>query len=503
MGALLLAGCGANASASRQGSPATSAEIGGDAATAGPAASAAPTTSTTAFEPTTTTGAPDLRAVPAPVCPGNLESGAKKGGTVGRSPSTTEYKPTTTTTAKATTTTAPPGSEPATTTTIADPRGAIDAFEHDPRVAGTNRSISVWIEGQGEAAAENPDSLLIPASNQKLITAIGAYTYLDMDEKLRTSVVATGPTHDGVLDGDLVLVGGGDPVVTRTGPHSIDFLAEVIARTGLKQVNGRILVDESRYDTVRTGPNWPADWLYSIGPMSALGVDHDMITKDRAYVDDPAKGNGEVLKFALASRGIGVSGGVEHGRAEQGVEVAGMDSPPIKNLLTTMLLYSDNFIAELMVKEIAFRQSHQPGSTAVGMAAINKALTSLCGVPITSNNVDGSGLSRDAKHSAREFRRLLQLAELQPWGDAFVSGLSIAGEDDAIGGRLNGPATAGRLRAKGGFLFVSRSLSGYLTTTDGRHVVFSIIVNGSLQKADNKVEGAMDDFLTNIASLPP
>jgi len=106
-----------------------------------------------------------------------------------------------------------------------------------------------------------------------------------------------------------VLVGGGDPVVTRAGPHSIDFLAEVVAKTGLKGVNGRILVDESRYDTVRTGPNWPADWLYSIGPMSALGVEHNMFTKDRAYVDDPAKGNGEVLKFALVSRGIAVSGG--------------------------------------------------------------------------------------------------------------------------------------------------------------------------------------------------
>jgi len=429
----------------------------------------------------------------------------RKGGAVGRAPSTTSPRPSTTTTTVAATTISGAGTsgpQQVTTTTIRDGRGAIEAFERDPRVAGTDRSIWVWMEGQGEAAAENPDSLLIPASNQKLITAIGAYRYLDMDERLHTSVVATGPVNEGVLEGDLVLVGGGDPVVTATGPHSIDFLAEVIARTGIEKVNGRVLVDESRYDKVRTGPNWPADWLYSIGPISALGVDHNMFTKDRGYVDDPAKGNGEVLKFALTARGITVSGGVEHGRAEEGEELAAIDSPPIKDLVTTMLMHSDNFIAELLVKEIAFRQTHQPGSTAAGMDAIDKAITTLCDVPMTSTNVDGSGLSRDARHSARELRRLLQVAELQPWGDAFVSGLSIAGEENAIGGRLSGPATAGRLRAKGGFLFVSRSLSGYLTTTEGRHVVFSVIVNGSLQNADNKVEGAIDDFLTNIATLP-
>lgn len=476
---------------------------------------------TTQFKPTTTTHPPELRSFQQADCPGAIDSGAKKGGAVGRAPSTTTPTATkrpsvsSTTAPASTTSTSTPGADdgsssasstdvsipPSSTTTIPTPRSAIEAFSKDPRLAGTTRSVSVWIEGTGEAAAEDADSMLIPASNQKVVTAIGALAYLDHGERLNTDLIATGPIEDGVLKGDLVLVGGGDPTVQASGPHSIDFLAQVVANSGLTRVDGRILVDESRYDSVRTGQNWPGDWLYSVGPLSALGVDHNMFTKERSFVDDPARGNAEILKFALGTRGIGVSGGVDVGRAEEGVLIAQLQSPPVKVLVATMLRDSDNFIAELLVKEIAFRQTRRSGSTAAGIAAIHELLGKLC-VPIAGVDVDGSGLSRDNRRSAREFRRLLQVAEIQPWGEAFVSGLSIAGEENALGGRLAGPATAGRVRAKGGFLFVSRALSGYLTTTDGRHVVFSVLVNGNLQRADRKVEDAIDELLTAVAASP-
>ena len=324
------------------------------------------------LRPTTTAPPADLRAPAAPACPGSVDDATFPLADVGRprrrpSPRLRPRRPPSP---------APP--EGVREHPRRQPRrpwrGAVDALRHDPRLAGTTVSASVWIEGPGaRCVGGTPTRLLIPASNEKLITAIGAFNLLDLDEHLHTDLVATGPIDDGVLHGDLVLIGGGDPVLTRTGPRLARRAGQRRpARPAITQVDGRLLVDESRYDTVRVGQNWPTDWLYSIGPMSALGVDHNMITKDRTYVADPAVGNGAVMKFALAAHGVAVDGGVEHGHADRVVRVAGVDSPPIRELLATMLMYSDNFIAELLIKEIGHRQTHQPGSTAAGLAAIQQ-----------------------------------------------------------------------------------------------------------------------------------
>ncbi len=504
---LIASSCGA--AAELNGNPGATREEIGNKETSATRTGVAPTT---AWRPTTTTTTPGLRSSD-PNCPGGLDSGSAKGPALGRSPSTT----TPTTTVLRSSTTAPPvrppssgrpsegastGAGSTTSTAVSDARGALDNFKGDPRLAGTKLSVSVWVEGVGEAASESPDALLVPASNQKLVTAMGALALLDPDEHLDTYLVATGPIVDGILSGDLILVGGGDPTLRASAaPNSLESLAQAAADRGLRQVQGRLVVDESRYDSVRVGPSWPGDWLWSVGPLSALGVDHNMLTKEASFVDDPARGNGEAMRFALAAKGVQVDGGVDVGRAGPGVEVARVESPPLKTLVATMLQYSDNFIAEMLLKEIAFRQTGQPGSTKTGAEAVHRLISTLC-VPVSSVDADGSGLSRDDRRSAREFRRLLQAAELQPWGELFVSGLSISGEDDALGGRLTGSVTAGRVRAKGGFLFVSRSLSGYMRTVSGSRVVFSVLVNGSLQQADHKVEDAIDDLLTSIASLP-
>lgn len=494
----VLAGCGANADVTGEGRPdPTQVAIGSD----GSIGDRREATTTTAFVPTTTGAPPEGRPLAEPVCPPSVDAGSFASPTLGRAPSTTVPKPSFTTTTPAPGTPLPPGATPAPSTTIARAQEAVDRLRGDPRLAGMTMSLSVWEQGLGEVAAVGADTSLIPASNQKLITAIGVLSYLDPQEKLSTDVIATGPIDGGVLRGDLVVVGGGDPVLQRAGQHSVDQIAQLLVDGGVKQVDGRILVDEGRYDTARTGPGWPTDWLESIGPMSAFAVDHNMFTKDRAYVNDPAKGNGEVLKYALAVRSVPVSGGVDHGRADQGVRLVRYESPTVEKLLGQMLITSDNFIAELFVKEIAFRQTKQPGTTAAGIAAIRAALAKLC-VPITSVDADGSGLSRDDRRSAREFRRLLQVAALQPWGETFVSALSISGEDGALGGRLAGPTTAGKVRAKGGMLSVSRTLSGYLTTAGGRQVVFSILLNGPLPASNRKVEDAAEEFLIALAGLP-
>ena len=93
-----------------------------------------------------------------------------------------------------------------------------------------------------------------------------------------------------------------------------------------------------------------------------------------------------------------------------------------------------------------------------------------------------------------------QAAALSPWGRTYVGHLPVAGDPGVLGGRLASAPTAGRVRAKGGTLAVTRSLSGYLTTVGGRSGVFSIIVNGpALSRA---VDSAIDDLVTDLVSMP-
>lgn len=377
-------------------------------------------------------------------------------------------------------------------------QAALEGLRTDPRIAGATLSVSVWIDGLGEVAIADPDTALVPASNQKLVTALGALRLLDPQERLRTDLVATGPIVDGVLQGDLVVVGGGDPTLARQGEHSLESFVTAVTAAGIHSITGRVLVDDSRYDDVRTAPGWPEDWARWVGSLSAFVADHNQYRKDAPFLADPALGHAALFQYALTAAGVTVSSEVAHGAALTGMRLASLESPTINELVTIMLLRSDNLFAELLIKEIGARAAGVPGSTAAGLAAVRSVLAQLCGVTITGVDADGSGLSRGNTRSARELRRLLLAAQLQPWGALFVSDLSVAGAPDRMGGRLIGPRTTNNVRAKGGSLTNVRSLSGYLTTASGRNVVFSVIVNGgSLGRA----EPAIDDFITDLASL--
>lgn len=477
--ALAVAACAGAPDTARDAAASATAATAAPSTAPGASAGPAPTTTTT-FLATTSTAAAPLRAVEPATCAFPI-SASQPGGP----------EPTT----SSTTTTAP--RPDGTTPPPADARAALARFISDPRVAGTTRSVSVWIDGLGEVATENPDRSMIVASNQKLITALGVLRLLDPNERFRTDLVATGPIEDGVLRGDLVVVAGGDPTLTRTGEHSVESLAKAVGDAGIRRIDGRLLIDDSRYDDKRSVDGWAEDWPRWVGPLSAFAADHNQYRKEAAFQRDPALGNGELLRFALTAGGTEVVGGVAHGDAASGLRLASIESPTITEIVTAMLFRSDNFIAEMLVKELGHRRSAGPGTTADGLAAIREVTSQLC-APIDGVDADGSGFSTADRHSARELRRLLLAAQLQPWGPSFTSTISLAGQLDSIGGRLDGPRTAGNVRAKGGSLSVAKTLSGYLTTASGRHVVFSILVNnGNLSKA----EDAIDDFVTNLASL--
>jgi D-alanyl-D-alanine carboxypeptidase/D-alanyl-D-alanine-endopeptidase (penicillin-binding protein 4) len=232
-----------------------------------------------------------------------------------------------------------------------------------------------------------------------------------------------------------------------------------------------------------------------VGSLSSVMVDENRYRADWAFIADPAASNGELFAGALATAGVRVAGEVRRGTAPQGAAVvARLRSAPVRDLVAEMLTESDNTIAEMLVKEIGYRTSGV-GSTAAGIRSMTSVVQSLC-MPRSILQQDGSGLSHGNARSARDWRRLLQSAQSRPWWNDLVAGLAVAGETGTLERRFVDTAAEGNLRAKTGSITGLRSLSGVMTTAEGRRVFFSAIVDADEPRVPL---AAIDDVLVLVA----
>jgi D-alanyl-D-alanine carboxypeptidase/D-alanyl-D-alanine-endopeptidase (penicillin-binding protein 4) len=136
----------------------------------------------------------------------------------------------------------------------------------------------------------NGDRFSIPASNTKLVVSAAATVLLPADYRVRTSVYASGSVENGVLRGDLILYGRGDPTwsercytidtLAAGGCDStwtaIDAIADSLRTRGIRRVTGKIVGDGSYFEPTITHWNWGSfdlNWWYA-APVSGLGF-HD------------------------------------------------------------------------------------------------------------------------------------------------------------------------------------------------------------------------------------
>lgn len=159
----------------------------------------------------------------------------------------------------------------------------IDAVLARPAVSGVTWGIVVRDTDGAVLYARNAARLMVPASNLKLVVSAAAAHYLDPDYRFRTSVYATGPVRDGVLEGDLVLYGRGDPMISsRYFPARttvFERLADSLRARGVRRVAGGVVADESWWDAEHVRADWePEDrlWWYA-APVSALGLNDNAI----------------------------------------------------------------------------------------------------------------------------------------------------------------------------------------------------------------------------------
>lgn len=120
------------------------------------------------------------------------------------------------------------------------------------------------------------DHEFAPASNFKLLDAATALAYLGPGFRYHTTLLARGTLKDGILDGDLILIGGGDPVLSRS---DLREAVAAVARRGITRITGSIFVDGSIFDGQRFGSGWAWDDMpfYYQPPIEALSLDEGTV----------------------------------------------------------------------------------------------------------------------------------------------------------------------------------------------------------------------------------
>jgi len=326
-----------------------------------------------------------------------------------------------------------------------------------------------------------------PASVQKLYTATAALALIGPTATLSTTVLGVGQmAPGGVWEGDLYLRGGGDPTFGSSAfirnhygglGASVTRLASQLVRiTGIHSVTGRILGDESFLDSRRGEPSSgyrPDPFLG--GMLSALAYDRGS-TGSQTGAHAPAAYAARALWGALRSYGVTIAGGYGAASTPLGsIQLAAVQSPPLSQLLGLTLPPSDNFFAEMLLKDLGARFGGA-GSTAAGARVVGDEIASLLG--IRPRVLDGSGLSESNRTSPYQVTDMLAALSSTQIGAVLREDLAVAGRTGTLALRMRRTAAAGRCQGKTGTLTGVSNLAGYCLAANGHTIAFAIFTDG-------------------------
>jgi len=422
--------------------------------------------------------------------------------------------------------------------------------------------------GEGEPKVifqKNADKKMIPASITKLVTAAAAISQFPPGTKFKTSLWSTAAVENGNLKGDLILRGGGDPGFVS---ETMWYLVNVLTRSGLKTIDGDLIIDDTLFDKLRYDPsrqkervdraydaptgamsfNWNSVNIFvrpgkksgepavvfadpenqyiqlrtrvettGVGGKTAVNVDRDedskgpgdlVVVSGKIALDSkevvvyknitqPDLWAGYNLRSFLQQRGIEVKGAIKAGVTPGNAKLmAEAEGKPIQDILADMNKFSNNYIAEMLTKNMAAAQN-PPGSIDKGMKILRDYLEKI-GVPGSQYELSNpSGLTRDNKMTAQALWRVLNDMRSQfRYQPEFVTSLPIAGIDGTLKNRMKNSPGERWVRAKTGFLTGVVALGGYAGRSDGTVIPFVFIYNGSAD--ESQVRALFDRLATSL-----
>ncbi|MGZ4409657.1 MAG: D-alanyl-D-alanine carboxypeptidase/D-alanyl-D-alanine endopeptidase [Gaiellaceae bacterium] len=318
---------------------------------------------------------------------------------------------------------------------------------------------------------QNGNRPLAPASNEKLPLTYAALMRLGTAFRIETDVLGQGEQEGTQWTGTLVLKGNGDPTLSRA---DLRALAAQVKSLGIRSVTGGVAGDESAYDTRRIVAGWkPSFFIDESPPLSALVVDRARVGS--VVTRTPALAAATAFRDALRNAGVAVAGPVRTAPADEWSELLGsVSSPTLAAMVRFMDRESDNFTAEMLLKQLGLAELDR-GTSAAGATVVTQTLAE-AGVPMTGVRiVDGSGLSRLDRLTTNALGSLLKIA----WADpavrpALLAALPVAGVNGTLEHRLRKPPARGRVLAKTGTTDSASSLSGYVSD----RYAFAVVQNG-------------------------
>ena len=327
-------------------------------------------------------------------------------------------------------------------------------------------------------ASRGANRLLTPASTMKLFTTMVAVSTLGAEKTFSTRAVDAG-------NGRIVLVGGGDPLLTNkvsTSSYKKASLQRLAQQTAAAlKASGRTTVSLGYDASLFSGPGWNAKWKSKWKPYSAriaaLEIDSGKVGWRGAT--NPPKTAASAFAKWLKKYGVKVSSIRSAKAAKAATAVAEVTSVPLSQIIKRTLKISDNVAAETLSRHAAIANGKK-GDFA-GAAANVKAWLSAKRIWAGGAKIyDASGLAPANKVTATMLAKVVTLALREPAYAPVVAGLPIAGRDGTLKDRFDDKserAGVGVVRAKTGTLSRLASLAGYVTTASGHTLVFAELAN--------------------------
>ncbi len=419
-------------------------------------------------------------------------------------------------------------------------------------------------KGQEILVDINSKKMLVPASISKLATTAAVLKNFLPGTKFKTQLLSDGKVEESALKGNLYLKGGGDPSFIS---ENMWYLVNHFLRTGIKKIEGDIIVDDSLFDKERFDDsrqpervdraydapvgamsfNWNSINIFIRPSLNKGGSADVFLDPQNDYTslenkaktaegsenslaadrkEDKGRGGDQIfvtgkigrdipehviyknithpdlwsgsnLKGFLGQRGVTISGGVKSGKTPDSAKVLGeYESKPIQNILADMNKFSNNYVAEMLTKNLG-SLFVKPATLASGMKVILDHLKDI-GVPSDQYQLQNpSGLTRDNKISSfAMWKILMNMKEDFRIYPEMLTSLPIAGIDGTLKKRMKDSPGERWVRAKTGFLTNVVSLAGFAGRKDGTQIVFSFIFNGQVD--EGRVRRTFDDILIHL-----
>ncbi len=349
--------------------------------------------------------------------------------------------------------------------------------------------ISVWdLTADTLLWHYNANKSMRPASTQKISTIVSALDTLGATYELQTTTYHTGTiTEDSILNGDIYVVGGFDPMYSYSDLHQ---LAISIAGHGIKHINGNVYADTSLKNADLYGNGWCWDDVPSknqpyLCPLmlekGTLHPNYKTYSTDPAF--HPAQHFVQTLTSELLQLGIETSNNISTTNIIREYNNDGTiihtQSRSIEQVIWRLLKDSDNLHAEAIFHHLAYLYAGKKSTWRNGAEAVSSTIIKAGGDIHHTAIADGSGVSLYNYTTPQTQVALLSYAYKNKDIYTYLyPALPIAGVDGTLSNRMKNGSAYTNIHAKTGTVRGCSCLCGYATASNGHMLAFSIMNNG-------------------------